>query len=139
MKTEFSVGGIVYSEGEYLILRYGMGHWGLVKGNRERGESKNHTILRELEEETGINHKNAKIIEGFEEETEYYYTLEGKKIYKRVIYLLLKVSTKNVNLSYEHSDYKWLSIKDAIDLVDFSNVKEILEKGHDFLKENELL
>ena len=133
MRIERSIGAVVFNGKECLVLKYGMGHWGLVKGNVEKGENKHETILRELEEETGI--KEAEIIGDFEEITEYYYSFKGEKIHKTVIYLLLKVNTKEVTLSYEHDDFKWLSFNDAINQVDFANVKNVIKKAWDHLEE----
>jgi 8-oxo-dGTP pyrophosphatase MutT (NUDIX family) len=136
MKYEKSVGGIVCTKNkEYLILKYGMGHWGLVKGNIEKGESKKETLFRELEEETGI--KDAEIIDGFEEEIEYFYTLKGKKIHKKVVYFLVKTYTKIVKLSYEHDDYKWLSFQKAMRKIKFQNLKKVIEKANKFLEKRE--
>lgn len=133
MKNEYSIGAVVYNGNEFLILKYGMGHWGLVKGNVEKGEDKKETILRELEEETGI--KDAEIMDNFEEKTEYYYTLKGEKIHKRVTYLLLSVNTKEVKLSYEHTDYKWLPFEEAIAQLDYDDVKKALTKADNLLKD----
>jgi 8-oxo-dGTP pyrophosphatase MutT (NUDIX family) len=135
MKTEYSIGAVIFNKNKFLILKYGIGHWGLVKGNVEEGENKKETILRELLEETGIN--EAEIIDNFEEKTDYYYTLKGEKIHKRVDYLLLRVNTKKVKLSYEHDDYKWLPFRDAINQVDFDNVKQVLRKAHDYIEKDD--
>ncbi len=131
MKYEKSVGAVVFKENKYLLLKYGMGHWGLVKGNVEKGESKEETIIRELYEETGI--KDAEIIEGFNEAIDYYYTFKGERIHKFVNYLLIKSNEKKIKLSYEHDDYKWLSFDEAIEQVDFKNIKKVLKKAHQFI------
>lgn len=131
MKYEKSIGAVVFKGKKCLLLKYGMGHWDLVKGNVERGESKEETIIRELFEETGI--KDAEIIEGFNEDIDYYYTFKGERIHKFVDYLLIKSNEKKIKLSYEHDDYKWLSFDKAIEQVNFKNVKKILKKAHQFI------
>lgn len=131
MKYEKSVGAVVFKGNKCLLLKYGMGHWGLVKGNVEKGESKEETIMRELYEETGI--KDAEIIERFNEAIDYYYTFKGERIHKFVDYLLIKSNEKKIKLSYEHDDYKWLSFDEAIEQVDFKNVKKVLKKVHQFI------
>ena len=112
-------------------MKYGMGHWGLVKGNIEKGESKEETIRRELREETRI--KDSEIIEGFEEKIDYYYKLEGKSIHKFVTYLLVRVHQREVRLSYEHDDFKWLPFDEAEKKVDFEDVEDIIGKAREFL------
>jgi bis(5'-nucleosidyl)-tetraphosphatase len=65
IKEEKSIAAVVYNQNEYLLLKYGLGHWEFVKGHIEKGETEKETIMRELEEETGIT--DASIIEGFKE------------------------------------------------------------------------
>ncbi|TFF98184.1 MAG: NUDIX domain-containing protein [Promethearchaeota archaeon] len=132
MKEEHSAAAVVYHNRKFLLLKYEMGHWGFVKGNIEKGESKKETILRELKEETSI--EDAKIIEGFQEKFDYYYKWEGKLIHKQVDCYLIKSGTENVELSYEHSDYAWLSYENAMKRLSHDNTKKILEKVNKFLK-----
>lgn len=132
MIQEKSIGAVVFKDKEMLLLKYGMGHWGLVKGNIEKGESDEETIFRELEEETGIT--NAKLVKGFEEKIEYYYTLKDKKIHKKVIYYLIKSNTKDVKLSYEHDAFEWLTFQEAIEKVRFKNLRNVIQKALDFLE-----
>ncbi len=131
MIIEFSVGAVVYNQNQFLILKYGLGHWGLVKGHKEKGEAEKETILRELKEETGIF--SAKIIKGFKEKFSYHYKFKGDSFFKTVICYLIKTDTKNVTLSYEHTDYKWLSYEEAIKQVTYEGPKIIIEKANKFL------
>ena len=66
MVTEKSCGAIVVKkqDGRYytLVVRQNAGHWGFPKGHIERGETKEQTALREVQEETGLR---VKLIEGF--------------------------------------------------------------------------
>ena len=39
MIKEYSVGAVVYNADQFLILKYGLRHWGLVKGHKEEGET----------------------------------------------------------------------------------------------------
>lgn len=131
MKEEHSTAAVVYHNEKYLLLKYAMGHWGFVKGNMEQGESKKETILRELEEETGIEDVN--IIKGFQEKYEYYYKFQGTLIHKQVDCLLIESKTTNVELSYEHTDYAWLAYKKAMKKLSHDNTRKILKQAHSFL------
>jgi len=133
MRNEHSTAAIVFHANEYLLLKYEMGHWGLVKGNVEEEELEKETIIRELEEETGI--KDAEIIDGFEESYEYYYRLEGNLIHKTVNCLLMESHQKKIELSYEHVDYEWLPYEKALDRLTHKNTRQILTKAHKFLSE----
>ncbi|MFX1266837.1 MAG: NUDIX domain-containing protein [Promethearchaeota archaeon] len=130
LKEEKSVAAIVYYEDEYLLLKYGLGHWEFVKGHIEPGETETETIMRELKEETGID--SANIVNGFNEVYDYYFKFRGQKIHKRVSCYLIKSRTKDVNLSFEHEGFKWLTIDKAIKQVTYDNAKELLKKAKKF-------
>ena len=127
---ENSVAAVVYYKNEYLLLKYGLGHWEYAKGHMEKEETEKETIMRELEEETGI--KEASIIEGFNEKYDYVFTSKGKKIHKFVSCYLIKSNTRDVTLSFEHVGYKWLSFQKAIKQLSYANAKKILKKAHNF-------
>jgi len=131
---ERSCGGIIFYGKEYLLLKYGWGHWGFVKGNIEKGESLEETFLREAEEEAGLKKENLILIEGFREKISYFYRKEGKTIFKLVIYLLAESNTKNVRLSFEHTDYVWLTFDKALEKITYEGDKNVLKKAHQFLK-----
>ncbi|MFX1356847.1 MAG: bis(5'-nucleosyl)-tetraphosphatase [Promethearchaeota archaeon] len=130
MKEEKSIAAVIFHEKKYLLLKYGLGHWGLVKGHIEVGESNEDTIMRELQEETGIT--DANIIEGFKEKYDYYFEFQGQKIHKYVDCYLIKTNTKEVKLSYEHDDYIWLPLKEAIIRATFNNTKILLKKANSY-------
>ncbi|MEE8168583.1 MAG: bis(5'-nucleosyl)-tetraphosphatase [Candidatus Hydrothermarchaeales archaeon] len=135
MPVEISAGAIVFRRQEkkinYLLLHYESGHWDFAKGNVERGEEAKETVLREIEEETGI--KDARFIEGFKEEISYFYKRAGKTIYKKVIFFLAETLTERVELSYEHIDYGWLGYEEALERLTYKNAKEVLKKADAFL------
>lgn len=134
LKEEYSVAAIVYHENEYLLLKYGLGHWEFVKGHKEANESDEQTILRELREETGIN--DAIVIKGFEESYDYKFTFDGQRIHKYVRCFLINSNTINVKISYEHEAYLWLPLDRAITQVTFENAKNLLKKADKFRQKN---
>ena len=129
---EFSVAAVVYYGEEYLLLKYGLGHWEFVKGHKEENETDEQTILRELREETGII--NASLIKGFKENYNYYFTQKNKNIHKFVSCYLIQSKEKQVSLSFEHVDFVWLSFRKALKRLTYKNAKIILEKAHNFRK-----
>jgi len=135
MSHEKSCGAVVFTKNadvKYLLLHYEAGHWDFVKGNVEPNESERDTVLRELEEETGI--VEAKFVEGFREEINYFYRREGKTIYKEVAFFLIQTHDDEVKLSYEHLGYKWLNCQEALEALTYGNAKRVLRKAHEFLK-----
>ena len=131
MPREKSCGTVVFKENadrEYLLLHYESGHWDFVKGNVEISESEKETVLRELQEETGIT--RAEFIEDFREQITYYYRRGGETIYKEVIFFLIKTKDTKVTLSNEHIGFKWLKYPEAVRKLTFENAKKVLRKAH---------
>jgi len=119
-------------EVKYLLLHYEAGHWDYVKGQVEPHESEMETVLRELQEETGIT--KASFLEGFREVIGYFYRREGKTVNKEVIFYLVESNESEVRLSYEHIGFEWLSYEKAMARLTFPNARNILEKADDYLK-----
>lgn len=136
MRRDKSAGAVIFkrnSRVEYLLLKYGAGHWDFVKGHIEEGESEIETILREAEEETGIN--ELEIIPGFKEKIEYFYRSGRELVYKEVVFYMAEAKTSQVTLSYEHVDYAWLPFQEAYARVTYANAKRVLKAARDFLAE----
>jgi bis(5'-nucleosidyl)-tetraphosphatase len=132
---EKSCGAVVFlknGEVKYLLLHYEAGHWDFVKGNVEPHESEKETVIRELQEETGI--ADAQFIEGFREKIEYFYRRQGATIHKEVIFFLIETHTEKVELSFEHVGYTWLDYQSAMERLTFKNAKAALQKAYELLK-----
>jgi bis(5'-nucleosidyl)-tetraphosphatase len=137
---EKSCGAVVVlpnTEPKYLLLHYEAGHWDFVKGNVEPNESEKDTVIRELQEETGI--VDARFIDGFKEKIEYFYRRQGATIHKEVIFFLMETHTEAVKLSFEHVGYVWLDYQNAMERLTFKNAKDVLQKAHNMLKTRGLL
>ncbi|MFX1498455.1 MAG: NUDIX domain-containing protein [Promethearchaeota archaeon] len=132
LKEELSIAAIVYFNNEYLLLKYGLGHWEFVKGHKEEDETDEETIMRELREETGIT--DAEIVNGFKGKYDYNFAFKHQKIHKLVYCYLIKSNTKNVNLSYEHVAFKWLPFHKAVKQLTYSNAKRLLKQAEVFRK-----
>ena len=131
---ERSCGGIIVNGDTYLLIRYGHGHWGFVKGHVERGETFEETFFREAEEETGLAKSNLRIMDGFREKIHYFYRKEGRTVYKEVLYLLAESSTTHVTLSHEHTEYRWMPYEEALEQVTYEKDRNVLKKAHAFLQ-----
>jgi bis(5'-nucleosidyl)-tetraphosphatase len=135
MPREKSCGAVVFrrdTEVQYLLLQYGAGHWDLVKGHGQRNESEEETVLRELQEETGIT--EASFIPGFREEIHYFFQRRGYTVYKEVVYYLLKTHQQTVRISDEHTGYQWLPFDAAYATITFANSKGVVARAQDYLK-----
>jgi len=133
MLEERSAGAILYRESLagnlYLLLNYPSGHWDFVKGNIEKGEILKETVIREIEEETGITDVN--FVEGFEDKVEYHYQRDGQLVHKEVIFFLAKTRTDDVKLSHEHHGFIWLDFNSALKKLTYKTAQNMLKKIKD--------
>lgn len=121
-------GGLVY-----LLLHYPAGHWDLVKGKMEKGESPRQTVIREAREETGIC--DLRFVNGFQEVIRYDFTRGSRTIHKRVIFFLAESRTKKVTISHEHTGYVWLDFEGAVKKTTYDNARNTLSKAVAHLSE----
>ncbi|MCP6718466.1 MAG: bis(5'-nucleosyl)-tetraphosphatase [Patescibacteria group bacterium] len=136
MPTERSAGAIIFRKEKgsiyYLVLHYEVGHWDFVKGKIEDDEEMKQTIIRETEEEAGIN--DLEFINEFEEKIEYFFKRNNKTIFKIVIFFLAETKIGKVKLSHEHIDFKWLNYEQALNKLTFDNAKNVLKKANELIK-----
>lgn len=97
--------------------------WQSVTGSIELGEDPYDTALRELQEETGINKQKSDLI--FDDLSHKFMIYsewidrykESTYSNKEYIFSLKLNDEVSVNLSKEHSSYKWVDLNEAIHLV----------------------
>ena len=132
MKHVYSAGIIPYTTNndqiEYLLLHYEAGHWDFPKGHIEPGESKQDAAQRELIEETGLT---AQLDNKFEDSFSYIFRDHQKKLVQKTVYFFIgKAQNGPVQISYEHTDYQWLTYKQALEQLTYDNAKNLLKKAH---------
>jgi len=97
--------------------------WQSVTGSMEIGENPYETALRELQEETGINKQKSDLIfddlsHKFMIYSEWIDRYEESTYSNKEYIFSLKLNDEvSVNLSKEHSSYKWVDLNEAIHLV----------------------
>jgi 8-oxo-dGTP pyrophosphatase MutT (NUDIX family) len=113
---------------EFLLLKNRRGFWGFPQGHKERGESEIQTLVREVFEETGIRDLE---IQSYIGEIRYsYFKGDGMKSEKEVRFYFATTPTKQVKISIEHADFRWVTLADALNMIDHAKLKLILGKGH---------
>jgi len=131
---ERSAGAVVYRNGDegriYLLLQ-NAGRWDFPKGGVEKGESEVDTVMREVEEETGLT--DLEIVPGFRKVIEYFYRRNGKNIHKQVTYLLGETKEERVKISFEHQGFGWFPYGEALDRASYDNSKVTLKEAEQFL------
>jgi len=86
------------------------GLWQMVSGKIRKNEKAYLTALRELKEETGI----APLKLWVAPRVNSFYDAEGDSMNLIPVFAALVNHTADVILSREHTDYKWLSISEAV-------------------------
>ena len=87
--------------------------WSPPKGHVESGESLYQAALRETEEETGFKENVLKIVPDFKTEVQY---LHKPKVVTLYLAELMNPKENHVVLSSEHCDFKWLPLKESMEL-----------------------
>lgn len=92
----------------------------LPGGIVDSGESERHAVIREVQEECGVDLDKSNIQLAYTETV--YYEKENKSVTK-LLYIAHLDNTPEITLSWEHSDHKWISIGElqAVDLRPFFN------------------
>ena len=140
MQKEKSAGAIVFrlEKGNplYLLLRYPGArskkeYWDLPKGHMEKGEQEKDTVVREVQEETGL--RDIGFYDGFRKEIRYWFQAKGEKISKTVAFYLAETKQKKVTISSEHLGFLWLEYEEARGKLTYENAKKVLKEARDFL------
>lgn len=143
MNKEFSAGAIIFKKENdsflFLVIYSSRNNtWGFPKGHLEAGETKKEAASREIREEVGL--ENLYFIDGFSEETMYetiskILPFKGQGIKKYVTYFLCEAKNQDIIVdNKEISDYKFLPLNKAEQLIGVRNLNNILRKAHDFLQ-----
>ena len=129
-----SCGFVVFkrSHGEihYLIIRAWNGEYGFSKGHVENNESEYETAIRELKEETNIE---VQIVNGFREQVEYKFP-KRENVIKQCVYFLGEWVRNDIKCQeIEVSEAKFVTYKEAMELLTFEETKEILKEAHKYI------
>lgn len=140
VRFHITVKGIVVLDNKILLLKRvkpstdGLGFWELPGGGLEYGETPNQALIRELKEETGLDIVIIKPAYTFTKIREDYQTVG--------IGFLCIPKNNHVRLSDEHTDYCFVTIEKAKELLDkeiYNDIIYTIEEyylGRDFSKAN---
>lgn len=123
MRYEKSCGAVIFDNDKVLVLKQVQGHWGFPKGHVENNETEIETAIREIKEETNLD---VEINEKFR----YVETYSPKEnVTKDVVFFVAKKIGGDVKPQEEEvSEIKWVSPKEALELVSYESSKIVMEK-----------
>ncbi|MEC7544541.1 MAG: NUDIX domain-containing protein [Candidatus Thermoplasmatota archaeon] len=125
--------GLILRNGDLiLLLRYPQGHWGFPKGHVEENDlSHQETAIRELEEETGIT--DVEIIGNWFTSTKYTYMKKNIPTEKEVHWFPARTNSMDISLSEEHTDYIWIDVDSAEEMITFEEEVGVLHEARKIL------
>lgn len=102
--------------------------WDFPGGVLDDGESLEDGIRREIKEESGIEVNDVKVFFSKTESAEWVVD-EGVTSQKNVVrlYYTAHTSESEVNLSNEHSEYCWVTLEEAHNLLKYPRHKEVIQ------------
>lgn len=128
MRLPIQIQGILFKTStekiQYLLLKRTQdrqGFWQPVTGGLEEGETKVEALKREVREETGIRN----IIQVIENDHYFEYS-DPYPISEYVFGAKVSPNVKVVIDKREHSEFRWCSLKEALDLLKWEENKEAL-------------
>ncbi len=134
MKFEFSAGGVVFKKenGQMLVLvaQHGQHHgWVFPKGligDTRKGESKEETAVREVEEETGVV---ASIKEPLEP-VQYWYKWEDDLRKKTVYYFVMEyISEDRKKKDEEMENVEWVPVEEVEKRLTYPSDKKVWQEA----------
>ncbi len=151
MKFEFSAGGVVFRQAHpersrriqdkftkdnivVLVCQHSQHHgWVFPKGligDKQKGEKKEDTAVREVEEETGVVGKITKELDP----VSYWYNFSGEKVKKTVYYFLMEYVSGDIkNHDWEMENVEWLPVEEVEKRLTYKSDKEVWKEAKKLL------
>ena len=126
---EISSGAVVYTikdkEIFYVIIHDNNGNYGFPKGHIEKGEELQETAIREIKEEIGVD---IDLDDSFRKDI--FYTLPNGNNKQAIYFLASYYDQELIPQKGEIDRILLLPYKKALELINFVDVKAILESAH---------
>jgi bis(5'-nucleosidyl)-tetraphosphatase len=116
---------------EVLLIQHQAGHWSFPKGHAEIGETPKQAAERELFEETGLKVDHYLAEEPFSEK--YYFSFQGQRIGKTVLYFLAQVKGDVLLQEKEVKSSLWVAVHQAEAVISFAEGKALCRQVRFFL------
>ncbi len=132
---EYTAGGMVFrrissDKIDILMIQDRKGRWTIPKGHVEKGESFEETAIREIGEETGLQHL---AIRDKLDKIFFFYRREGSLIYMTTHIFLIEALGDTDALVPENSegivDVKWFSKDDALKAIEYKDTEKLFQLG----------
>jgi len=118
---------------EFLLLKRSEneiypGLWQMVTGSIDDNEKAYQTAIREIKEETGLTPVKFWVVPNVNS----FYSPKQDEVCMVPVFAALVADDSNVNISEEHSEYKWVSKDDAIKLLAWPGQRNSIETIYEY-------
>ena len=135
-QQETSAGGVVYrlDDGHplFLLIRDSYQNWGFPKGHLESGERAEEAALREVREETGLEHV---ALRGTIETIDWYFRFRGRLIHKVCHFFLME--TGQAITSPQQAEgitaCQWVAYDAAQIAISYANARLVLHRAQEMI------
>jgi 8-oxo-dGTP pyrophosphatase MutT (NUDIX family) len=132
VRIETSAGGVVFRRAGdqtlFLLIRDPYQNWGLPKGHVEKGETVEEAALREVGEETGIDHLE---VRGALGTIDWFFREGPDLIHKYCHFFLMETTAEDTRPQLEEgiSECVWLALPDALATLTYDNARAVLDEA----------
>lgn len=124
LKKEKSCGCIIIENDKILLIyEKNAQYWGFPKGHMENSENEIETAMREMKEEVGLEveiHKEKRYVLN--------YVIDNEIDKTTVLYLATPKNKELVMQESEIEKVRWCNFSEALNLLTYNNLKEILKR-----------
>ena len=116
-------------EPRYLLIRDSYGNWGFPKGHLETGERPEDAALREVREETGLDHVR---LRAPIHTIDWYFRFRGRLIHKVCHFFLMEAEETTTRPQADEgiTACRWERFDEAVVLVSYENARDVLRRAH---------
>lgn len=108
--------------------------WDFPGGVLDEGETLEQGTLREILEESGLVAESPKVIFAKAEVSRWSKEGQAREANVVRVYYTAKCDSSDVSLSYEHSEFAWVDMNQAIEMLEYPRHKEVVR----YLVENKV-
>lgn len=107
-----SIKGVLIDDGRVLLLLNERGEWDLPGGRPDPGEDHRSALAREVREEAGLSVEVGVLID------EHLFEVLPQRFVRIVAYACTLLETRDVVLSHEHLETRWIALADLGETID---------------------